>query len=255
MNLKKLFLIALAMLTLGCVIFAACNTVPSTGGDETTATPEEQTSDPEQTEEQTTEDMTTQEQTTEEQTVANEYNDPLTPTSITFTGQESFNWKKMLTNANQCSYEIVKDEQCSYVLKLTTDDGANDPFIMLDYKSYMKKFLMSPASADEYKYVVIKIKAENVTSDGFELFYAAGKLTGPLGGYSKVATFDQTNSDWQYVIFDLSQADWSGKINMFRFDFLTAPSGGGETVYIASIDLYIIVSYTEQMSTHASFFN
>lgn len=238
MNLKKLFLIALAMLTLGCVIFAACNTVPSTGGDETTATPEEQTGDPEQTEEQTTEDVTTQEQTTEEQTAANEFNDPLSPTSITFTGQESFNWKKMLTNANQCSYEIVKDEQCSYVLKLTTDDGANDPFIMLDYKSYMKKFLMSPASADEYKYVVIKIKAENVTSDGFELFYAAGKITGPVGGYSKVATFDQTNSDWQYVIFDLSQANWSGKINMFRFDFLTAPSGGGETVYIASIDLY-----------------
>lgn len=238
MKVKKLLLIALAMLTLGCVLFAACNNDPSTGTDETTVPTEEQTSDPEQTEEQTTEDMTTEEQTTEEQTVANEFNDPLSPTSITFTGKESFNWKKFLTNANQCSYEIVKDEQCSYVLKLTTTEGANDPFIMLDYKSYLKKFLMSPASADEYKYVVIKIKAENVTSDGFELFYAAGKISGPIGGHSKVATFDQTNSDWQYVIFDLSQAEWSGKINMFRFDFLTAPSGGGETVYIASIDLY-----------------
>ena len=95
----------------------------------------------------------------------------------------------------------------------------------------MKKFSLTAASADDYKYIVIKIKTENVTSDGFELFYASGKMTGPVGGYSKVATFDQTNSDWQYVIYDLSQVDaWTGKINMFRFDFLTAPSGAAMVI-------------------------
>ena len=190
------------------------------------------------TEEMTTEEVTTEEATTEEQTTTNEFNDPISPTSITFTGNESFNWRKMLTNANQCTYEIVKDDQCKYVLKLTTKNGANDPFIILDYKNYLKKFGMRPASADEYKFIVLKIKAENVTSDSFELFYAAGSIAGPVGGYSMVSVFDQTNPDWQYVIFDLSKADWSGNINMFRFDFLTTPSGGGETVYIASIDMY-----------------
>ncbi len=239
MHFKRILLIMLAMLTLGCVVFAACNTESPAGDGETSATKEEQTTDPAQTEPTTTDGVTTQEPTTEELTTANEFNDPLSSTSITFTGKDSFSWKKYLTNANQCSYEIVKDESCGYVLKLTTNDGANDPFIMFDYKDYLRKFNLSQANADDYKYIVIKIKAENVTSDGFELFYAAGKMTGPLGGYSKVATFDQTNTGWQYVIFDLTQvAEWSGKINMFRFDFLTAPSGGGEVVYIASIDLY-----------------
>ena len=239
MNFKKILLVLLAVLTLGCVVFAACNTNPPAGDTETTVT-DAQTSEPaEQTEQPTTGEETTVEETTVEETTANEFNDPVSPTRVTFTGQESFNWKKLLTNPNQCDYEIVKDEECGYVLKLTTKDGANDPFIMLDYKSYLKKFGMTAASADDYKYIVIKIKTENVTSDGFELFYASGKVTGPVGGYSKVATFDQTNTGWQYVIYDLSQVDaWTGKINMFRFDFLTAPSGGGETVYVASIDLY-----------------
>ena len=240
MNFKKVLLIALAMLTLGCVVFAACNTNSGTTDAESSVT-DTQTSEPgAETEPPTTaEDTTVEETTAQEETTANEFNDPVSPTKVTFTGQESFNWKKMLTNANQCEYEIVKDEECGYVLKLTTTNSANDPFIMLDYKAYLKKFSLTAASADDYKYIVIKIKTENVTSDGFELFYASGKMTGPVGGYSKVATFDQTNSDWQYVIYDLSQVDaWTGKINMFRFDFLTAPSGAGETVYIASIDLY-----------------
>ena len=240
MKRTKWLLILLAILTLGSVLLAACTTDPSGDGVDTTdPITEDTTADPgTDTDPGESSNDTTEEPTTEEQTTTNEFNDPVSPTHVTFTGQESFNWKKMLTNANQCSYEIVKDEQCGYVLKLTTADGANDPFIMLEYKNYVRKFNLNAASADEYKYIVLKIKAENVTSDGFELFYAAGDIKGPIGGYSRVATFDQTNTDWQYVIYDLSAAEWSGPINMFRFDFLTAPSGGGETVYLASIDMY-----------------
>lgn len=237
MSFKKVLLVMLALLTLGCIMFAACRTdVPADNG-ETSVTDDEQTSDPAQTEPPTT-DVTTEEPTTEEITTTNELNNPMSATSITFTGDEAFTWRKILENANQCTYEIVKDEQCGYVLKLTTKDGANDPFIHFEYKNYLKKFGMTAASADEYKYVVLKIKAENATSDGFEVFYAAGSTKSPVGGMSKVMTFDQTNPDWQYVVMDLSAANWSGAINMFRFDFLVAPSGGGESVYIASIDLY-----------------
>ncbi len=236
---KNWLLILLAALIVGAVLFAACTPDPSGNPvDSTDPSGEQTTADPADTTDETT-DESTDETTTEEQTTLNEFNDPVDPTHVTFTGQESFNWKKMLTNANQCDYEIVKDRECGYVLKLTTKDGANDPFIMLNYKDYVRKFGMSAAKADEYKYIVLKIKAENVSSDGFELFYAAGQITGPIGGYSKVATFDQSNAGWQYVIYDLSAAaGWEGKINMFRFDFLTAPSGGGETVYLASIDMY-----------------
>ena len=238
MSFKRVLLVMLALLTMSCVLFAACNNTDSPNDNaETTLMDGEQTTDPEQTELPTT-DVTTEEPTTEEITTTNENNDPLSPNSITFTGDPSFSWRKMLTSANQCDYEIVKDDQCGYVLKLTTKDGANDPFILFDYKNYVKKFGMTAVSADEYKYVVLKIKAENVTSDAFEVFYAAGKNKNPVGGMSNVMTFDQTNPDWQYIVMDLSAADWTGTVNLFRFDFLVAPSGGGESVSIASIDFY-----------------
>jgi len=240
MNKTRIPLIILAFLMLSCILLAACT--PDTGTDPeqtTSAVPEATTQAPDT--EPTTDDTTdssSEEMTTEEQTTTNEFNDPVSSTHITFTGQESFNWKKMLTEANQCDFEIVKDDTCGYVLKLTTKDGANDPFICFNYSNYVKKFNISPADADEYKYVVLKIKAENVTSDAFEMFYAAGAVKNYTPGLSKVSVFDMTNSDWQYLVFDLSAAEWSGDVRLFRFDFLVAPSGGNESVYIASVDFY-----------------
>ena len=57
-------------------------------------------------------------------------------------------------------------------------------------------------------------------------------------GYQTTATFNAAEDGWQKIIFDLSSADWSGKINGFRMDFLTAPGGEGESVYIYAIDFY-----------------
>ena len=233
----KWLLIILAVLTVGSVLLAACTQNP-TDHPADTADPDTEVTTELPTE-NTTQDSTqesTEAPTTEEQTTINEFNDPVSPTHVTFTGQESFNWKKMLSEANQCKFEIVKDEECGYVLKLTTASGANDPFICFNYYNYVRKFNMTAASADEYKYVVLKIKAENVTSDSFEMFYAAGEYKNYTAGMSKVSVFDMTNTGWQYLVFDLSGAVWSGDIRMFRFDFLTTPSGGDESVYIASID-------------------
>lgn len=233
---NKWILIVLAALMVGAVLFAACTPDPDGNPQDTTDPATEQTTDdPGETTAQTT-DVTTDETTTEEQTTVNEFNDPVDPAHITFTGQESFGWKKMLSEANQCEYEIVKDEECGYVLKLTTKSGANDPFICFNYGNYVKKFGMSAASADDYKYVVLKIKAESVTSDQFEMFYAAGAVKNYTAGLSKVSVFDMTNDGWQYMVFDLSSTNWSGDIRLFRFDFLVSPSGGGESIYIASID-------------------
>ena len=233
----KWLLIILAVLTVGSVLLAACTQNP-TDNPADTADPDTEVTTELPTE-NTTQDSTqesTEAPTTEEQTTINEFNDPVSPTHVTFTGQESFNWKKMLSDANQCKFEIVKDEECGYVLKLTTASGASDPFICFNYYNYVRKFNMTAASADEYKYVVLKIKAENVTSDSFEMFYAAGEYKNYTAGMSKVSVFDMTNTGWQYLVFDLSGAVWSGDIRMFRFDFLTTPSGGDESVYIASID-------------------
>jgi hypothetical protein len=102
----------------------------------------------------------------------------------------------------------------------------------------MKGLKLTPVNADEYKYLVFTIRAENCTSETFELFYCAGKIQGATAGYQTTATFDASKDGWQKIIFDLSNANWSGKVNGFRMDFLTAPGGEGESVYIYAIDFY-----------------
>ena len=222
MNFKRVLLILLALLTIGCVVFAACSTDTPSSDSETTVT-EGETSEPaEDTEQPSTDQDTTAEDTTEEQTTRNEFNDPISSTSITFTGNESFNWKKMLTNANQCSYEIVKDEECGYVLKLTTKDGANDPFIMLAYKDYLRKFNLSQANADEYKYMKIKYYANTMMKDS--IIYFATESSPTITGSNSFSFKRGRNQTWREDIVDIAPkagAAWSGKVTEFRFDVNT----------------------------------
>lgn len=233
---NKWLLIILAVLITGSILLAACTGDQNGDPEDTTDPVADVTTEDPGTE--TEPDDTTEEPTTEEATTSDPYNQPLSNTHVTFTGDPDFSWKKMLSDANQCDFEIVQDEEYSYVLKLTTKAGASDPFICFNYNNYLKKFGISAANADEYKYVVLKIRAENVTSDAFEMFYAAGAIKNYTAGLSKVAAFDMAQTGWQYVVYDLSDTNWSGDIRLFRFDFLTAPSGGGESIYIASVDLY-----------------
>ena len=183
-----------------------------------------------------TEEVTTEEVTTEDP--ATRVNEPTDPAHVTFFDSKRPKLNSILSGANQCKFEIVMDGTYGSVLKLTTTKGASDPFVTLNYSSYMKGLKLDAVSADEYKYIVMTIRAENCTSETFELFYFSGKVTGPTPGYQTTATFDAKNDGWQKIVFDLSNADWQGTVGGFRLDFLASPGGEGESVYIYSIDFY-----------------
>ncbi len=201
-----------------------------TPSDEVTNTPTiEVTETP--TEEPTTEEVTTEDPATR-------VNEPTDPAHVTFFDSKRPKLNTFLTGANQCKYEIVMDQTYGSVLKLTTTKSASDPFVTFNYATYMKGVKLTPVSADDYKYIVMTIRTENCTSETFELFYFSGKVTGPTPGYQTTATLDAKNEGWQKIIFDLSNADWQGTVGGFRLDFLTAPGGEGESVYIYSIDFY-----------------
>lgn len=149
---------------------------------------------------------------------------------------DATNIKSVLSMKNQCDYTIQKDSTEGYVIKLTTTQASNDPYIYFDYKSYMSKYKLTPVSANTYKYVILKLKAENCSSSTFDLFYCAGNVTTPVAGSNQTSVFNNADSSWQYVYFDLSSAKtWSGNVNGFRFDFLTSSAAKGESVYISSI--------------------
>ena len=178
----------------------------------------------------------TEEVTTEDP--AARINEPTDPTHVTFYDSKRPRLNAIFSGANQCRVSIEMDPTYGSVVKLTTGRGASDPFVTFNYANYMKPHQLDPVSADEYKYIVMTIRAENCNSETFELFYCAGAIQGATPGCQTTATFDGSNDGWQKIIFDLSNANWSGKVNGFRMDFLTAPGGEGESVYIYAIDFY-----------------
>ena len=188
------------------------------------------------TEEATTEDATTEEVTTEDP--ATRINEPTDPAHVTFFDSKRPKFSSVVSGANQCKAEIVMDPTYGSVMKLTTTKGASDPFVTFNYAAYMKGLKLDNISADDYKYIVMTIRAENCSSETFELFYYAGKVQGVTAGYQTTATFDSSIDGWQKIVFDLSNADWTGSVNGFRLDFLTAPGGEGESIYIYSMDFY-----------------
>ena len=238
----------LALATLMALLLVACTeggTEDTTPADTTATDPVtgEPTAEPDTdgdteapTEEATTEEVTTEEVTTEDP--ATRVNAPTDPAHATFFDGQRPKLNAGLSSPNQCKAEIFMDPTYGSVAKLTTTRNASDPFIVFNYASYMKALKLDPVSADEYKYIVMTIRAENCSSETFELFYYSGAVQGATPGYQTTATFDAAKDGWQKIIFDLSGADWKGQVNGFRLDFLTAPGGEGESVYIYSIDFY-----------------
>lgn len=158
---------------------------------------------------------------------------------VTFYDSRRPRLNSVLKDAQQCKYEIVMDATYGSVLKLTTLPNASDPFISFYYHTYVQGHKLTQVSADEYKYVVMTIKVDKCASETFELFYAAGGVTGPTAGYQTSAAFLGSDKGWQKIVFDLSNKDFSGAVNMFRFDFFTSGSvEGGDTMYIYSMDFY-----------------
>ena len=238
----------LALATLMALLLVACTkggTEDTTPADTTATDPvtDAPTAEPDTdgdteapTEEATTEEVTTEEVTTEDP--ATRVNEPTDPAHATFFDGKRPKLNAVLSSPNQCKAEIFMDPTYGSVAKLTTTKGASDPFVTFNYSAYMKALKLDPVSADEYKYIVMTIRAENCSSETFELFYYSGAVQGATPGYQTTATFDAAKDGWQKIIFDLSGADWKGQVNGFRLDFLTAPGGEGESVYIYSIDFY-----------------
>ena len=167
---------------------------------------------------------------------ATRVNEPTDPAFLTFYDYNRN--RNLFSGANQCKFEIVMDDTYGSVLKLTTTANASDPFISFNYANYMKQHKLTAINADEYKFMVYTIRVENVSCDSLEMFYFAGAVQGATPGYNMTATFDSANEGWQKVVFDLSNVDFSGTLNGMRWDFLTAPSGAGESVYIYSIQFF-----------------
>ncbi|MBO7658226.1 MAG: DUF4091 domain-containing protein [Clostridia bacterium] len=218
-------------------------------GEETEQPTEEQSEQPteeqseEPTEEQPTAGQPTEvptEQPTEAPTEAptEEPTPEPGPTSATYVTFDSSKAVNYFTGPNATKASLEEDPDFGHVVKITTTGITNDPFIFFNYKGYLQAYGITPASASTYKVVLLKIRQENCSNSSFEIFYCAGSLTGAAAGYSRTSGFDNSDTDWQYVLFNLDGANgWNGTINGFRFDYMFTAAGANETIYVGAVIL------------------
>ena len=213
----------------------------STEETSTEETGTEETSAEETSTEETSAEETNTEETSTEETSAEEspsINIPTDGAHVTFFDSTKPRPTTVFNYAHHAEFELVMDSTYGSVLKLTTAGDAYDPYVSFNYAAYMRGLGLDSVNADDCKYVVITLRGENCSCNDFELYYYAGIMEDATPGYQTTATFDATSDGWQRIVFDLSSASWEGDVNGFRLDFLTAPEGAGESVYIYSIDFF-----------------
>ena len=244
---KRSFPLILLAAMLACVMLA-CTLVACQDPDPSTEdTTEQGTQQPGQSE-QTTQGES--EQTTQDQTDTQPGQDSSSEESSTepvipeinsviadFNAVEADDLKKFCSGPNQIDVTVESDEDGEQYLALTTKiDNATDPYVDFSFKKFYKAAEMGAVKADDYKYVVLKVRNVNCSTGTFELFFYSGKATGASGTMITTASFDLGSTDWQYVLFDLSKFEgWTGNVNGFRFDYMTSALTAGETLHIAEI--------------------
>ncbi len=134
-----------------------------------------------------------------------------------------------LTNApNAVSMGYDETEQA---FRMTTTTKTNDPYATLSFNTLKR------VNAEDYPYLVFKVKTDHPSATNFQLFYACGSDTGADASRTKSFQVKSGMDDWQYVVVDMSKVSkWKGTVNNIRLDiFDSVFTEAGTSIYIGAI--------------------
>lgn len=142
----------------------------------------------------------------------------------------------IFTGPNATKYEVLKDAKDGWVAKISTTGASNDPYISFNYNAFIQKYKLTAVNAQDYPYVLFRVKVENCSNSTFELFYTTSGSPGISGTNSVFTIFDNASSGWQYIIFDCTRsANWKTAVRTFRLDYMQTSAAAGETMYISDV--------------------
>ena len=116
--------------------------------------------------------------------------------------------------------------------EMKVNASTNDPFATLDFTKLQR------VKAEDYPYIVLRVKSSKMSLTKFAFYYACGNDTG--ADAERVKTFNvKSGGRWQYIIVNMGYlSGWNGDINNIRLDiFDSENSNAGDTMYISSIVL------------------
>ena len=123
--------------------------------------------------------------------------------------------------------KTVTDGDFGQVLSLVSSAKSDDPYITLDYAALTESLKLAPVTADKAAYAVLKIKNVSMNNTAVEL---------SVNGSDKAVTaLLEDGNDWQYVVFQLSDAGFAGELTSLRIDWEKAANEAGNTAYLADI--------------------
>ncbi len=233
---KKYLALILTVLTV-ITILVACTVVSS---DETTAAQTEAVTPP-VTEADTPPDTLPEETTViaPEPIVDPETTAPETETAEPDPVGVRLNDEKVIkhfSGANGVAVSHVEAEGEGYVVKISSTGASGDPFVSFGYNNYRKMVKADRVLAEDYQYIILRVKAENCSSAKFELFYCVGSVTGATGDCVLQSSFNNASDEWQYIVFNMAGANgWKGQVNSFRFDYQLSTAAADETMYISAV--------------------
>ncbi len=124
-------------------------------------------------------------------------------------------------------------DETEKAFKMTTSTKTNDPYASLGFN------LLQRVNAEDYPYLVFKVKTDHASNTNFTLFYACGSDMGADGARTKNFQVKSGMDDWQYIIVDMSKVSkWKGTINNIRLDIFDSVFTEADTsMYIGAIVL------------------
>ena len=111
-----------------------------------------------------------------------------------------------------------------------------DPNFGFNYGTYCKKYDLTPLTAEDVSYIVLKVFVpEEGYYDDFEIYYCAGTVTAPTEEAKATSEYCDEANGFVYFLFNL-EGTWSGEISQLRID----PIGMSEddVLYVTEIALF-----------------
>ena len=140
--------------------------------------------------------------------------------------------------------KTITDDPLGKVISLTSTAPSDDPYITLDYAALMESLRLAPVTADKAAYAVLKVKNVSLNNTAVDL---------SVNGSDKAVTvLLEDGNDWQYLVFDLTEAGFAGELTSLRIDWEKAANEAGNTMLLADI---FFVSTAEQVDalTHGQY--
>lgn len=124
-------------------------------------------------------------------------------------------------------------DETEKAFRMTTEIATNDPYAALNLNT------LARVNAEDYPYLVFKVKTDHTAATNFMLYYACGNDTGAAPSRTKSFRVNPGMEEWQYITVDMSKlSTWSGTINNIRLDIFDSFNTPENTsMYIGAIVL------------------